>query len=295
MTPGRAGRARALLHFVIAGALLFAARTWWVRLIPPAAAGVAVSDDDLLLEEGLRLGLAAADPVIVHRLAENLRFAGEASGSDAALAARAVRLGMHRIDALVRRRLIQHAERALERRSRAREPGPGELAEHLARHPGRFAVPGHVQVSQVLVARRPQGAAVARSDAELEARATALAARLHDSNVPPGEAHRLGDPLGLWPATQVASAAQLDAQLGSGLGAAIAERAPVGRWHEPLSSSFGLHLVFVHRRIPGRTPALAEVRGRVRESLLHDRARRDRRAALAALRLGPGVDAGGTR
>jgi hypothetical protein len=288
-------RVRALLHFVIAGALLFAARPWWARLIAPAAAGVAVSDDDLLLQAGLQLGLAAADPVIVHRLAENLRFADNTSSSDAVLAARAVRLGMHRIDPLVRRRLIQHAERALERRSRAREPGPEELAEHLARHPGRFAVPGHVQVSQVLVARRPQGAAVPRGDAELEARAAAITARLRDGAVLPGEAHRLGDPLGLWPATQVASAAQLEAQLGAELGVPIVESAPVGRWHGPLRSSFGLHLVFVHRRLPARLPGLAEVRGRVRESLLHDRALRDRRAALAELRRGPRGQVGGGR
>ena len=39
--------------------------------------------------------------------------------------------------------------------------------------------------------------------------------------------------------------------------------APVGSWHGPLVSSFGLHLVYIEKRIDSELPVLDEVRKRV--------------------------------
>jgi len=47
--------------------------------------------------------------------------------------------------------------------------------------------------------------------------------------------------------------------------------APVGRWHGPVQSGFGVHLVRVEERIPGRVPALAEVRDAVERDYLAQR------------------------
>ena len=44
--------------------------------------------------------------------------------------------------------------------------------------------------------------------------------------------------------------------------------APVGRWHGPVQSGFGVHLVRLEERIPGRIPALAEVRDEVERDYL---------------------------
>ncbi len=41
------------------------------------------------------------------------------------------------------------------------------------------------------------------------------------------------------------------------------EEAATGKWFGPLASEYGLHLVFVRQRIPGRFPELAEVRNEV--------------------------------
>jgi parvulin-like peptidyl-prolyl isomerase len=38
------------------------------------------------------------------------------------------------------------------------------------------------------------------------------------------------------------------------------EEAPVGQWTGPVQSGFGLHLVRVDRRDPGKAPTLAEIR-----------------------------------
>lgn len=47
--------------------------------------------------------------------------------------------------------------------------------------------------------------------------------------------------------------------------------APVDRWHGPVQSGFGVHLVRVEERIPGRVPALAEVRDEVERDFLAQR------------------------
>jgi len=44
--------------------------------------------------------------------------------------------------------------------------------------------------------------------------------------------------------------------------------APIGRWHGPVQSGFGVHLVRLEERIPGRIPALAEVRDEVERDYL---------------------------
>jgi hypothetical protein len=47
--------------------------------------------------------------------------------------------------------------------------------------------------------------------------------------------------------------------------------APVGRWFGPVQSGFGVHLVKVERRTPGRIPTLAEVRDEVERDYLAQR------------------------
>jgi parvulin-like peptidyl-prolyl isomerase len=44
-----------------------------------------------------------------------------------------------------------------------------------------------------------------------------------------------------------------------------------GRWAGPLSSPFGLHLIYVEQVTPGRVPELADVRDAVERDWLADR------------------------
>jgi len=47
---------------------------------------------------------------------------------------------------------------------------------------------------------------------------------------------------------------------------------PAGGWQGPIASSYGVHLVELRAREPGRAPALAEVRPAVERDLLRARA-----------------------
>jgi len=64
-----------------------------------------------------------------------------------------------------------------------------------------------------------------------------------------------------------------------GLGAA-----PVGQWFGPVRSGFGVHLVRIDERTPGRIPAFAEVRDRVERDFLAQRRDAAAEALYASLR-----------
>jgi parvulin-like peptidyl-prolyl isomerase len=52
-------------------------------------------------------------------------------------------------------------------------------------------------------------------------------------------------------------------QFGEAFAAKLGEL-PLGRWQGPVASGYGAHLVFVGARVPGRLPALDDVRDAVR-------------------------------
>ena len=92
---------------------------------------------------------------------------------------------------------------------------------------------------------------------------------------PGAHVSELGDPLQLLP-DEVALTSRREV---AGLfGEAFADRVlglPLDRWAGPVESGYGLHLVLVTQRTPGRLPSLAEVRERVvRDVLAARRAQR---------------------
>jgi len=72
------------------------------------------------------------------------------------------------------------------------------------------------------------------------------------------------------------------------------DRAPLEAWSGPVRSGYGLHLVWVDRREPGGLPSLTEVRGRVLQRWLRDRAEERRSTAIRALRAAYDIDVEGS-
>ena len=256
------------LHFVLLGALCFAlerspfARGWRPDASAPAAP--VATDAELLEREARRLGFDRDDAGIERRLARNLRFVGEGAGDGASDFEEALALGLDRSDLVVRRRLVQRIELEAQAWARASEPSEAELAALLAREQRRFAVPERTRLSHVFLSRDRHGAALADAD-------RALARRL--AAVGPAAAAALGDPFlhgnDLAPRTQ----AELAASFGEGFARAVS-KIETGRWSDAIASSYGLHRVFVHERLPARAARLDEVRAAVREAVFTERAER---------------------
>ena len=201
-------------------------------------------EEELLFREALALGLHRTDAIAVRRLIQNQRFLTEGSSqggtpSDEALLREALALGLEKTDLVVRRRLIEHM-RSLSFSS-ARQGAPHTGA-------GRGLEARRVRLSHVFLSRQRRGAAVSRDARRLRERILTAAWSPADARD-----RKLGDPLlipiELPPSTERRLASRFEPEFAT----AVFALEP-GGWSEPVASSYGLHLVWVHE---GDTASLA--------------------------------------
>ena len=184
-------------------------------------------------------------------------------------------MGMHRKDVVVRRRLVQRMQLAIESAGRGAEPSDAELAAYLADNRARYTAPARAAFSQVFFSRDQRGDAAAA-----DARAALARLRERPDAAPTGE---LGDPfLGA-----MQQPLQSDHEIAKLFGPEFARAVlalPPGNWSGPIRSSYGFHLVRVRDRRPEVLPPLSEVRDEIRHALLTARGERELRRALDELR-----------
>jgi parvulin-like peptidyl-prolyl isomerase len=68
---------------------------------------------------------------------------------------------------------------------------------------------------------------------------------------------------------EAVTATDLEKQFGTDFTAEVLSL-PAGKWSGPVRSGYGLHVVKVYDRVPGRIPDLAEVRDRVESDLQYE-------------------------
>ena len=257
---------RPLLHFLAIGAALFA-----LFHRPPPRPDL--PDDELFYRAAVERGWDRSDPIVRGRLVRNMRFlAPEDPRGDQALVDEAFALGLQEGDLVVRRRLIQRMRLQAWGRADAREPSEAELREVFARHRARLAEPSRVRLSHVYLSRDRRGERVAA-----DARA------LRDRLPGPAQAPALGDPFLLGAHFPALNERELAARFGPGFAATALALEP-GRWSEPIASSYGLHLVWVHERTPGGEARFEAVRPALRELARLERRAEAERELLAGLR-----------
>jgi hypothetical protein len=236
------------------------------------------ADEEILFREARRIGLDRVDPVVRSRLVRNMRFLGDGSDarSDDELYEEALALGMDGSDIVVRRRLVQQMRFLLEAAAPRIAPTDEELRAYVASRPERYRIPERVRLAHIYLSRDRRGAS-------LEADARALLERVRREGTPPGAARELGDPF-LHPAELgLQSEAQLARQLGTSFGReAIALEA--GAWQGPVESAYGMHLVWVYERQAAHEPELDAVRRSALSSMQAERNAEALEAGLAALR-----------
>ena len=110
-----------------------------------------------------------------------------------------------------------------------------------------------------------------------------ILAELRAGRIDPTEAPGRGDPFPLGARLADRSDADLDGLFGAGFAAEVAALPPES-WSGPIVSSYGLHLVWMHARVPERMPALESVRGRLIEYVYRARAEERVHAWLAERR-----------
>jgi hypothetical protein len=183
-------------------------------------------------------------------------------------------LGLDRDDRVVRRRLIEKMTALARPTPPASDPPRDVLVRHYQSHQHRFAQPEAVSFEQLYFDPKLRDDAAAAASKALAALAGAPAA----DRAPTG----VGDAFVLQAAMQRRSRLELAHLLGDQFAAAVFA-APVGRWHGPVPSKHGAHLVRVTERTAERLPAFEEVDKQVRADWLTEETRGVRAAALSLL------------
>ncbi len=293
-----------LLHFVLLGGALFAARTWWEPVRAPRArprlvvaaedvrrareewAGVTghapgphddaalvdrLVDEQVLFREALAAGLERGDGLARTRLDDLRRFLGE-SGEGGGDPAR----GLAAQDVVIRRHLVSLMRLALSRPDATDAPDDAALARFLADHAAEFEQPPRWRLTHVYLSRDRHGPALERD-------AQALLDELRRTRAEPAPAGDAGEPFLHGAHLDGVTPGDLDRLFGPGFAGALRD-APAARWVGPVRSTYGMHLVWVHERTAPGLPTVEAVRAQLTHRLLDGRGRARARARLDRLR-----------
>lgn len=167
----------------------------------------------------------------------------------------AMALGLDKDDTVIRRRLRQKMEFVSDDIVTQTEPSDADLAAYLQAHPDSFRVEQRFTFRQVYFNPEKHGENLVRDAAQL------LAQLNQAGNA--GDASTLGDSFLLEHQFAAVPASEAAKQFGEKFAAQLGGL-PLGQWQGPITSGYGVHLVFVSDRTQGRLPALAEVRDSVR-------------------------------
>ena len=184
----------------------------------------------------------------------------------------AVAMGLDRDDAVIRRRMRQKMEFILEDITAQAEPTDEELLAYLKQHPDSYRIDPQIAFRHVYVN-------AARRGKNTGAEALEILAKLH-AGADPGTA---GDPFLLASEVPLSPMWDISKQFGERFSRKLLELKP-GSWTGPVESGFGLHLVFVDKRVGGRLPELKAVRETVKRDWTFERQKELKDAAYAKLR-----------
>ncbi len=246
-----------LLHFAVLGALLFGVYEW-----RGAGAG---SRDEIVVTPGQIENLATTFERTWLRPPSDAELDALVEGwvREDVLYREGLALGLDRDDPVIRNRVRLKLD-FVATEAPEEEPGEAELSDWLAAHAADYAIAPRCSFEQLFFDPTRRGTAL---PAELD---RALAALRRAGSAPaPSE---LGDATLLPAALSAVSPDQVAERFGTEFSGAL-EALPVGSWQGPVGSGYGVHLVRVLERRPGRIPELAEVRDAVARDLSAARAR----------------------
>jgi peptidyl-prolyl cis-trans isomerase C len=260
-----------LLHFLLAGALVFAV----YEFLNPSAGRIdrgkqiTLTQDDLrqLAVQWLAQGRSLPTTVEMRQLVED-RVRQEI------LSREAVALGLDKDDEIIKRRLVQKMDFLAQDLAALQAPSDAELRAWYAQESDRFALPPRASFRHLYFTYdRPE--ARERSGAALDKIAGKPADALETAGV--------ADPFMFQDYYAERTPDQTAREFGAPFAKALFQIAP-GAWRGPVQSGYGWHLVFVDAIEPRRLPAFEEVERDVKSAWLDQKQREIKRASFDAMR-----------
>lgn len=231
-----------LVHFLVAGALIFAGLSGR----PPDA-----GERRIVVDEPVVAGLVNGYIQAFRRQPSEEELDGLIRDyvRGEVYYREALRLGLDRDDDVVKKRLRNKMLAVASAEAEAKQPSDAELQALLDQNPGRYAAPPRYTLEQ-----RYLGADSPALQAAVKTQLAALA---------PGAAPSLPQaPIPLPARLEASPLLDIATQFGDEFAAAL-ETAPVGQWSGPVLSGFGLHLIKIEWREQPPRPKLADLRQRL--------------------------------
>ncbi|NND67409.1 MAG: peptidyl-prolyl cis-trans isomerase [Halioglobus sp.] len=228
---------------------------------------VAELDRDMLFQRAVDADLHLYDTVVYQRLLRNMRFLKLDEGrSDEELYDMALEMRLHLGDEVIKRRLIQVMEQLLLATNPPAAVSEEQLAAEFDERKQELRRPPRYSIEHIYFNR------------EREPEAEAVIAQIHAENLDATAARKLSSPF--LPGYQFRR--QTPDQLARHFGASFvrnlqAAQPEAGQWVGPVSSTYGMHYVWVSELEPDRDATLEEVRLQLTRDL-------ESRAKAAALR-----------
>jgi hypothetical protein len=170
----------------------------------------------------------------------------------------ALEMGLDQDDPITRRRMAQKLEFLTNDIALFKEPVPGELEQYFEDNQALYREPDLITFSQVFF--NPDE----RDESTLDDAAEMLA-QLEAAGEPDPETLGAGDRFMLQNYFLAASEFEVRRQLGTGFADSVMQLEP-GRWHGPVLSGYGVHLVYVYQLAEAPAPVFENVQSQVLEN-----------------------------
>ncbi|RDH85530.1 MAG: hypothetical protein DIZ78_11370 [endosymbiont of Escarpia spicata] len=243
-----------LLHFLILGALIF----WFYD----AGRQDASKNNEIVVTEGLQRHLATVFQRTWLRSPTQEELAGIVD--DWILSEIAYRegleMGLDQDDTIIRRRLRQKLEVVADEVVSLPAPSREVLEQYLADHQADYTAEQRYSLRQVFFSRERSGTAV--EDA-VQAALARLGSAVNDT-----DPATLGDPLALPHRFESERESFFRKNFGEAFASSLNPITP-GRWHGPVPSAYGLHLVLIEDKVAGRAKKFSEAESELRRDWVH--------------------------
>ncbi len=222
------------------------------------------ADREILYREARSRGLDQADRSVKWRLVQKMQFLeGRENDDPDDLYKEALALGLDRDDLVIRRLLIEKMRLLIKLGAVREAPSEQTLVEFYETNAEDYRQPARVSLRHVFLSSDKRGETM-HGDAEQ------LLETLRDSSATPKEAVALGDVFALGHHLRSSSERNLAKLLGPDFAKASIDL-EAGKWHGPIRSAYGTHLVWVEDRTESSLPGLEPVRNQVLQRYLAER------------------------